>query len=398
MNHVQDHAHKREQLEQALAVCMEKTSRNIKKIGTDLREFPEAADGHYFRNREQSRPLQHIMSWIPSFFTGMAYWSQRVSGDADYLKWMNALYPLYERKVFDHRGDTMHDLGFLYSPYSVALCKLTGDVNQQKLALKAADELVKRFDLNGGYIRAWGRMDDQIPPDVTGKDANDCFYLESKGIAIIDCMMNLPLLFWASEETGNPFYRNIAIRHARTTGKHFIRTDKSVYQAFRFDPETGKPERGCNFGGFNDESYWARGTAWAIYGFAIAFSYTRIQEFLDTATELAHAFIAQLDDSLIPVWDFRLPPGQEKLKDSSAAAIAVCGFQEIMKHSPSDSLLLGWSNNILLKLSEPSYLDSNADVPGVLKESNGRSSYTSYGDYYYMEALVRNVHGFDTFW
>jgi len=365
-----------------LDICAEKTKKNIKKMKLGLREYPGNTEGNYFDvPEENTKSFEHIMNWTASFFTGMAILSFDRTKDMEYLKWLNAQYPLYYSKVFDNPEENMHDMGFLFSLYSVGLYRLTGDLNHRKVALKAADELAKRFVENGEYIRAWGRMDNKIPDYVTEEDKNNAFFVHSRGLAIIDCMMNLPLLFFASEETGEDFYKTIAIKHADTTMKHFIRKDNSVYHAFRFG-EDGHPIGGCNYCGYGDESYWARGTTWAIYGFAIAYGYTKKEEYLDIAIKLALAFTENLDGSYIPVWDFRLPDEEPKNVDTSAAAIAVCGFYEILKHKEV-SKLREYADKILDELKTEKYTDCDTDVPGILKEQNGEKKYTSYGDYYF---------------
>jgi len=125
--------------------------------------------------------------------------------------------------------------------------------------------------------------------------------------------MNLPLLFWASETTKNPFYKRIATAHEDTTLKYFIRDDDSVYHAYRFDEETGEPIGGANYWGYSIESHWARGTAWAIYGFNIAYHYTNKKEYLDISLRLSRKFITLCEEDGIPIWDFRLPNDQPAL-------------------------------------------------------------------------------------
>lgn len=169
----------------------------------------------------------------------------------------------------------MHDLGFIYSPYAVMLYKITDDEKYKNIGIAAADALIKRFIPNGGYIRAWGRMDDVIPDYVDAQLAKDHFFTESRGLSIIDTMMNLPLLFWASETTGHPVYKNIAEAHIKTTLSHFIRPDGSVYHAFRFNTETDEAIGGANYCGYGVESHWARGTSWILYGLANAYGYTK---------------------------------------------------------------------------------------------------------------------------
>jgi len=176
----------------------------------------------------------------------------------------------------------------------------------REVALAAANALHQRFNPKGGFIRAWGRLD-------TTEQAN---------MAIIDCMMNLPLLYWASLESGDPKYREAAICHADNTLRFFIRPDDSVFHAYRFDLKTGQPMGGDNYCGRSVDSHWARGTAWAIYGFALSHRYTGDRKYLDASLRLARKFTQLLGADPIPVWDFRLPAGEARLRDTSAGAVA----------------------------------------------------------------------------
>lgn len=408
-----------DKVKKALDVAIKKTDLNISNIGLDLREFPGQYDGYYFKGeRENYIKLEHVFGWTQSFFTGMGYWAYKVTHKEEYLKWLNSFYDIYYKKVFETPLDTMHDLGFLYIPYAVAIYKLTNDQNMKKLGIKAADELAKRFIPNGGYIRAWGRMDNKVPDYVDSQLAKDHFFTESKGLAIIDCMMNLPLLFWASETTGNPYYKRVATAHADTTLKYFIRDDDSVYHAYRFDEETGEPIGGANYCGYSTESYWARGTAWAIYGFIIAYHYTNKKEYLDISLRLSRKFINLCEEDGIPIWDFRLPEDQPALyqgekkdwlnwdvsevqnirynRDSSATAIALCGFYQILENL-NDTEIENATDKMLTSLVED-YTNYDLTTPGLLSSQNGSMLYTCYGDYFYMEALTKKLHDFDNIW
>lgn len=366
------------QLDKAWAIGLSKVNNSISRFKGELWEFAEAADGQYLDGPHEKQPgFYDIGCWVSSFLTGMSLLGFEADKELNKLKWANLFAYSYEQKVFVHMHETMHDLGFLYSPYSVKLYKLTGDLNHRRTALRAAELLASRYVMNGGYIKAWGRMDETDPASW------------GSGIAIIDTMMNLPLLFWATEQTGNSFYRDIAMRHADMTMKLMVRADDSVYHAYRFDSDTGLPVGGCNYCGYGDESYWARGTAWAIYGFAIAYRYTRKQAYLDTGKRLASGFIAQLDEKVVPVWDFRLPDGEPTHRDSSAAAIASCGLSELAKHDPAAEWLKVWADRMLYSLAGETYVDDNPSRSGILKQSNGREVYTIYGDYFFMEALAK---------
>jgi unsaturated chondroitin disaccharide hydrolase len=173
------------------------------------------------------------------------------------------------------------------------------------------------------------------------------------------------------------------------TEKLFIREDNSVYHSYRFDKDSGAPVGGCNYCGFGNETYWARGTTWAIYGFIIAYSYTKKQEYLDISILLANNFIAQLtEEDPIPVWDFKLPEGEEKTKDTSAGVIAASAFLEIIKYKAEPNIEK-FAHLILNATASENYTNYDVNVPGTLKEQNGRGTYTSFGDYYYLEAICK---------
>lgn len=377
----------------AFAVCAEKARRNVVRLAARPTAGTWAVDGDYFANPEG---FFDIGNWTTSFFTGMALLAFDNRTDGELLESLRKLGPAYHDKVTRHRMDTMHDLGFLYSLYSVAMYRLTGEGEHRATGLLAAGELAKRYSAIGGYIQAWGRMDDTKT--------------DYAGLAIVDCLMNLPLLFWAAGETGNRFFAEIALRHADTTLKYFVRPDDSVYHAFRFDVQSGGPTGPDNYCGYTVDSHWARGTAWATYGFALAYRHTRHARYLDAALRIAQKFCALLDLDEVPVWDFKLPTGQPRLRDSSAAAIAVCAFDEIQVHR-FDSGLRTTAEALLRRLCRAEYLDPHPDCPGVLRQGEvgdgwipgtrclrAKNVYASWGDYFFMEALARRIGTPTFFW
>lgn len=373
-------------LQRAFDLCVRKTRGNIKRLADDPKSAAWAVDGYFFSFNEG---FYEIGNWTSSFFAGMALLAWRATEDEFFLNQVLRLAPCYQEKVFVRFRDTHHDLGFLYSLYSVALYKLTGDKRHREVGVRAAEMLARRFNEKGNFIRAWGHLDTA----------------EHDNMAIIDCLMNLPLLYWATKETGDWKYHQIAVRHKETTLKHFIRPDHSVCHAFRFDVSTGEPLGPDNYCGFGRDSYWARGAAWAIYGLALGYGCTRDRKYLDASLRLAGNFIAQLDGDLVPAWDFRLPPsGPKAIRDTSAAAVAVCGFQELFKHCPGDGPIAAAAQSILSRLCRADCLNDDDACPGVLK--NGQvgggggvqNAYTSWGDYFLMEALDRALHGGTTWW
>lgn len=370
---------------------IKKLENNIEKIGSDLRDFSAATDGDYFKNKDKAIKIGHIFNWTQSFFCGMANWAYLDTKNEKFLDWTKQFKQSYYDKVFKTPMETMHDLGFLYSPYAVMMYNITGDEEYKEIALKAADSLAMRFEPKGGYIRAWGRMDYTTPDYVDTELAKDHFFTESKGLAIVDCMMNLPLLFWASKTTGHPFYRRIAEMHADNTMKYFVRDDYSVMHAYRFSEETGERIGEANYCGYANGSHWARGTAWAVYGFAIAYTYTGKVEYMDTSMKLLQKFMAECG-GYMPVWDFRLPDDEEKALDTSAAAVVLCGIMEIEKHKTNKYLQ---KYKAMLSSLIEKYIDYDENVPGILKEQNGLHTYASYGDYYVVESFMKENSNID---
>jgi unsaturated chondroitin disaccharide hydrolase len=370
----------KEPLQRAFDLCVAKTRSNIQALADKTTTWSLAVDGDYSKWNEG---FFEIGNWTTSFFTGMALLAWRESEDEHFIRQVERLEPLYQAKVGEHSADTMHDLGFLYSLYAVALYKLTGEARHRELGLKAAEVLANRFVPEGGYIRAWGRMDEKNT-DYTG-------------LAIIDCMMNLPLLYWATEETSDQRFKKIAIRHSETTLAHFIRRDDSVYHSFRFN-KAGRPDGGDNYCGRSIESHWARGTTWAIYGFALGYRYTGDQRYLDASQRLARKFISLLDGEVVPLWDFRLDAEAPYIRDSSAASVAVCAFQELEALGAADASITSAKDALLAKLCSGDYLDSDPAIRGLLKfgevgdgVGKAKSAYTSWGDYYLMEGLAREL-------
>lgn len=380
--------------EEILESLSKKIKKNYNEIGMNLVEVYESKDGNYNLGKNNTIPVSHIFSWMESFFTGMAYWSYKFDGDVDTLKWLNSVYELYRKKIFDNPMDTMHDLGFLYSLYAVAIYKLTGDEKMKELGVKAADELSKRFNPKGGYIRAWGRMDDTIPDYIDESIRTDTFFADSKGRAIIDSMMNIPLLFWASEVTGHPFYKRVATCTADTIINYFVREDYSVCHSYMFDPETGEPLREEYNCGYSIGSHWARGTAWAVYGFAIAYSYTSDRKYLEVSEKLLEKFIDECDGEM-PIWDFRLPTSEPQNIDTSAVAIVLCAINEISEHIDNKKIRkfeVDFADKLLR------YIDFDINKHGILKEQNGRNVYGCYGDYFVVEYFASKTMKSERIW
>jgi unsaturated chondroitin disaccharide hydrolase len=364
----------------AFDLCVRKTRNNIKLLADEPKTWSNAVDGDYSKFPEG---FFELGNWTSSFFTGMALLAWRATEDEYFLQQTLRLAPAYRKKAFTEEYYSHHDTGFLYSLYSVALYKLTGDKAHREVGLRAAEVLCQRFNAKGNFIRAWGHLNTT----------------ENDNMAIIDCLMNLPLLYWASKETGDKKFYDIAVRHADTSLRCFIRPDSSVNHAIRFDLQTGRLIGPDNYCGFDKDSYWARGATWAIYGFALSYGYTGDKKYLDASVRLAKKFIEQLDSEIVPVWDFRLPKNEAPVRDSSAAAVMVCGIQELAKHNAANAAMLKTKSALLDRICSEDYLDANPDCKGVLKSGYGNKvAFSSWGDYYLMEAVSRELGHGENWW
>ncbi|MCS7484251.1 glycoside hydrolase family 88 protein [Umezawaea endophytica] len=314
--------------------------------------------------------------WVGGFWPGTLWMAYLASDDAQFKTLaLAASERLSPRK--DVARD--HDMGFLFYPSWVTAWRLTGDVKWRDGAIKAADGLIGRFNAAGRFIRAWGSL----------SSPNDA------GRSIIDTMMNLDLLAFASKETGDRKYLDIAIAHAKTTQTHFVRPDGSTPHVFDFNPTTGAPIGQNTVQGYSPTSAWSRGQAWAIYGFTTMYRRTNDASFLATARKLSDFALGQLTPDHVPVWDYRAPQAPNDIKDSSAGAIMAAGLLDLAKASGRsqyrDSAL-----RILHGLTRDCLTKKSTRAEAVLARGtrnrpseDGVEVSLPYADYYFMEALLR---------
>ena len=290
-----------------------------------------------------------------------------------------------------------HDLGFLYSPSCVAGYKLTGSQVGRMAALKAAEELITRFHEKGEFIQAWGPL-----------NAPDNYRL------IIDCLLNLPLLYWATEETGEEKYRQVAEKHIHTALANVIRPDFSTWHTFFFNRETGAPDHGATCQGYRDGSAWARGQAWGVYGTAVGYKYTKRESYIPIFKGVTEYFLRHLPEDLVPYWDLEFGDGNEdQPRDSSSASIAACGMLEMAKYLPSKeaAYYISIAKRLMKSVVDHYAVKDPSQSNGLVLHStySNHSPYNTcnhygvdecniWGDYFYMEALTRlhkdwNIYG-----
>jgi unsaturated chondroitin disaccharide hydrolase len=334
--------------------------------------------------------------WTAGFWTGEIWMAYDNTQNETFRKAAEVQVDSFHERISTKRDVDHHDMGFLYTPSCVAGYKLTGSSKAKEAAILAADQLAGRFQEKGGFIQAWGGMDD--PGSYR---------------FIIDCLLNLPLLYWATEVTGNQMYRKIAEIHTDTALKNLIREDYSTWHTFYFDFTTGKPSHGRTCQGYRDGSAWARGQAWGVYGIALSYGYTKKKEYIDMFKNVTDFFLSKLPDDLVPFWDLEFTDGDDQPRDSSSAAIVVCGILEMIKYLDEQDALK--YKTMVLKIMKS--LIDNYSVKDT-KISNGLLLHGTYsnpspyntchcqgvdecntwGDYFYLEALTRLSKDWKSFW
>ena len=276
-----------------------------------------------------------------------------------------------------------HDVGFQYLLSSGANYRLTGNEKARTQALHAATVLAGRFNPTGNFIRAWNRKKGNDAIDVTGW-------------LIIDCLMNLPLLYFASQEYGDPRFSQIAMLHTDTALRVLQRPDGSCNHIAGLDPATGELLETPGGQGYTDGSSWSRGQAWAIYGFALAFRHTKKQEYLDAAKRTAHYFLANVAlTGYLSLSDFRAPK-EPVYWDLSASTCAACGLLELSE------LVCGYekelyrchAERILAAVTE--HCDFDPETDGMVQNCTVTYGHLEdthasviYADYFYTEAVLR---------
>lgn len=319
-----------------------------------------------------------ICWWTNGFWGGLMWQLYEFSGKEFYKEIALETEEKLDRNLMDIEG-LDHDNGFKWLPTAVADYKKTGNAMSRNRALLAATNLAGRYNPRGKFIRAW----------------NDWSENDHRGWAIIDCMMNLPLLYWAYEETKDPRFYQIAVDHANTAMRCFVRGDGSVNHIVEFHPETGEMIKSYGGQGYGEGSSWTRGQSWGLYGFILSYLHTKDISYLETSKRIANYFIVNIpEENLIPV-DFRQPQECE-WEDSTAAAIAACGLIEIAKLESGRErrVYLNAALRLLRTLAEER-CNWNVNEDQLLEKCTAAYHDSEhelsiiYGDYYFVEALMK---------
>jgi len=364
------------------ARCEQKLARTSQRLQDS---FPFVSLDGTYRQRETE---SYLCWWTNGFWPGMLWLLYRQNGVEDYANLARSCESKLDAVLHSY-SSLDHDIGFLWSLTSVAAYKLTGSPASRSRALLAASVLASRYNADGRFIRAWNSQ-------------------AHAGKAIVDCLMNLPILYWASEQTGDPRFAVVAREHAATAMRHFQRPDGSMNHAMVFDPSTGVVLENLGGQGFAAGSSWSRGQAWALYGFALCSRYSGNPDELAAAKRVAHYFIANIWQDWVPAIDFRSPV-LPATKDSSAAAIAAVGLLEIasqvgeheqgMYHRAALQILHALNDHYTAwDSSEEGLLLHGSHAYFQTNPVNPNDTPLIYGDYFFMEAIARLCGQTELFW
>lgn len=320
--------------------------------------------------------------WTEGFFPGSCWYLFEITKD---VKWKNAA-EKFQAQFEEHKYKTTnHDLGFIFNCSYGNGYRLTNNEDYKQVMITAGDSLLTRFNPAVGCIKSW---------DV------DNGWQATRGWeypVIIDNMMNLELLFELTELTGDTKYKEVAITHANTTLTNHFRTDNGSYHVIDYDPETGEVRNRNTAQGFADESSWARGQAWGIYGYTVCYRYTKNERYLKQAEKIAKYILEYkgIPGDGIPYWDYNAPNTPDEPRDVSAAAITLSALIELDGYSKENYLPA--INKIVSSLASEEYTAKIGENKNfILKHSVGSIPHNNeidvplnYADYYYLESLVK---------
>ena len=353
----------------------------LKKIEEDMEELKDSfpfvtVNGRWELCKEEDWDSNIFNDgyWCNGFWIGMLWLTYKATKNNKFKRKAYELCKLIEPRK---NSNKTHDLGFLFHPSFCVGYDITKDEYLKSAAMTAADSLLSRFNDKIGAITVSGD-------------------LQESGLTAIDTMMNLPLLWWAYEKTEDKRYYDAACKHATTTLQYFVRDDGSTYHGIEFNPGTGQIKKKYTLQGYNEESCWSRGQAWAIYGFALAYKYAKEGEFLRTTEKLVDYYIAKCSSDYVPYWDFNDPAIPNAIRDSSAAAITASGLLDLFKFC-EENKFGDIALNILNSLCK-GYLAEEGEE-GILKHGcsnkpEGKSVDESliWGDYYFIEAITKAIY------
>ena len=365
-------------LQQELNYCAAQASNTIKTLSDKgLPNIPRSIN----KDSKEWRLVTYD-DWCSGFWSGSLWYLYEGTKNPLFKqqaeRFDKQLLPLSEQKVaYDH------DLGFqIFCSYGNGY-RLSKNPAYKKVILKTAKVLATLYNPKVGTLLSW-------PREVAKFGAHN---------TIIDNMINLELLFWASKNGGDKKLYSVAENHALTTMKNHFRDDYTSYHVVLYDTLTGKKIKGITHQGYADNTMWARGQSWAIYGFTMCYKETKNPKFLDFAQKVADVYLANLpDESLIPYWDFNTPEIPNTTRDASAACVtasALLDLSKMVKDVKKASNYYQKAKKMLASLSSPTYQSGQVNDAFLLHSTGNRpingevDASIIYADYYYLEALLR---------
>lgn len=363
----------------------------IKKVDYAIETLDGKFPSHFTTDGMYDQ-VENTFGWNQGFWSGILWLSYELTGDDKYKEVALSQLPSWRKRIVDKLKVNHHDMGFLYIPSCVAAYKLTGSEEAKEIALMSADHLLGRWKEKGQFIQAWGELDDPASYRL-----------------IVDCLLNIPLLYWATEVTGDEKYKEIAYKHFKTTLTYAFREDGSSHHTFYFDPETGAPLKGVTAQGFSDTSCWSRGQAWAIYGPILTYKYVKDPEILEVCKKVVNYYLNRMPEDYVAYWDLIFTDGDGEPRDSSSSAIAICGMMEICKYLPDDDPDKALYENAIKLIIESLYQNySTKDTEkanslllhgtGGKPQGQGIDESNTWGCYFYLEALTRMYKDWELYW
>ncbi len=335
-------------------------------------------------NREGNTTYVKMEDWTSGFFPGTMWYLYELTNDE---KWKNYGIQVTESIEAVKNLTWHHDVGFMINCSFGNAYRLTKNEAYKDVMIKAAESLATRFRPAAGVTQSWNTE--------IGWQATRGW----KCPVIIDNMMNLELFFKVTQLTGDSTFYHMAVSHADKTMENHFRDDHSSYHVVDYDPETGMVRKKNTAQGYADESAWARGQAWGLYGYTICYRYTNDVKYLKQAENIAGFLLnhPNMPEDMVPYWDFNAPKIPDEPRDASAAAITASALCELSSYSDQGEKLRSAAKKILQSLSSPSYrAEIGTNNFFLLKHSVGSIPHNAeidvplnYADYYYLEALLR---------
>lgn len=366
-------------LDEAIEYCDAQVHRSLRNLCSDSTDYSMIPRNIQGNDTTWACRKATPDEWCSGFWPGVLWYDYELTGDTlvrdEALRYTRELGYLSERPIFDH------DLGFLMICSYGNGYRLTADSGYKKVLLASADSLATLFNPNVGTILSWPRNVEMFGGHNT----------------IMDNMINLEMLFWASKNGGDKSLYDIAVKHAETTMNHHFRPDGTCYHVAVYDPADGHFIKGVTHQGYSDSSTWARGQAWAVYGYTMVYRETHDKRFLDFACKVTDAYLSRLPEDMVPYWDFDDPAIPKAPRDASAAGVVASALLELQGYVDGEKKAeyRDAAVEMLASLNSPAYRSGKKRC-SFLDHSTGHHPAGSeidasiiYADYYYIEALTR---------